>query len=63
MRQPREYGQHRPEDAPTHVLVLKGPRDGVRPVTEVLVPVHPSVLRQRANINAAAYDRGQGRDL
>jgi hypothetical protein len=59
----REYGQHRREDAPTHVLVMKGPRDGVVPCQEVLVPVHPSILRQRANINAAAYDRGQGRDL
>lgn len=59
-RPPRQYGQHRAEDAPTHVLVMLGPRDGVRPCQEVLVPVHPSILRQRANINAAAYDRGRG---
>jgi hypothetical protein len=63
MSQHREYGQHRAEDAPTHVVVLLGPRDGVKPCREVLVPVHPSVLRQRANINAAAYDRGQGKAL
>lgn len=52
----RQYGQHRPEDGPTHVTVLRVVK-GVR--VEVVEPVHPAVLRQRAAINAAAYRRGQ----
>lgn len=59
-RPPRQYGQHRDEDSPTHVLVLLGPKDGAKPCREVLMPVHPSIRRQRANINAAAYAKGQG---
>lgn len=57
---PRAYGQHREQDSPTHVLVMMGPRDGVRPCQEVKVPMARAILRQRASINARAYDAGRG---
>lgn len=60
MREHREYGQHRSEDSPTHVDILTGARFKV---DKVRVPTHPSILRQRANLNAIAYDRGQGREV
>lgn len=59
---PRQYGQHRREDALTHVLVLTGTRK-TGGVQEVLVPIAPALARQRAAINARAYDLGQGRDV
>lgn len=42
------------------VEVWLGPRDGHKVIQRVMVPVHPSILRQRANINAAAYAKSEG---
>lgn len=58
--EPRQYGQHRTEDAPTEVEVWLGPKDGHPVILRTTRPVDPSILRQRANINAAAYAKGQG---
>lgn len=50
----RQYGPHRPEDAPNSVTVLgsgKWPNPEVR-------PIHPALVRQREQVNTAAHEAG-----
>lgn len=45
------YGPHRDDDQPTHVVVLRRARHGGK----TLVPIAPSILRQRAQVNDLAH--------
>lgn len=56
----REYGPHRPEDAPTHVLVNRGgPKQRAPIERDVPLRIPRRLLQQREQINNRAREDGR----